>query len=277
MKLYTCTCPKCNAGLKISRKTKEITCDYCGQSFLLEDVEVVDDDGKHSSRDLKVAIEIAMVCSCVLSIIFMCAASPYLFLVFGLIALVLGIIELRKKKLIGLIGVITGGIVVIILVCGIFMVLGAIGTSPRLTFPIESLQNPENFNNITEDDVIDILRNVPGVIDVAAVNSSNDPNGLLKKDDGYISEVYFSVEGLDLPAIQDMEIIKGGIHLGGCIELFRNEQDAEKRVQYLDKWGFLGSGGHGHIGNTVIRTTDVLTPTKQQELADRIVKMIDAR
>ena len=124
----------------------------------------------------------------------------------------------------------------------------------------------------SQDFVVSRLGKVPGVSDVEPVTEANDPNRQLNKAGGYTAAVYFhfnGVEGVDstLPSIQI------GTDSGGCIEVYRTVEDANKRNGYLasfDGQGVFDTGSHKVLGTVIIRTSHFLTASQQNALTDEI-------
>lgn len=127
----------------------------------------------------------------------------------------------------------------------------------------------------SQDFVVSRLGKVPGVSDIEPVTEGNDPNRQLNKAGGYTAAVYFhfsgveGVEGVDstLPSIQI------GTDSGGCIEVYRTVEDANKRNSYLasfDGQGVFDTGSHKALGAVIIRTSHYLTASQQNALTDEI-------
>lgn len=127
----------------------------------------------------------------------------------------------------------------------------------------------------SQDFVVSRLGKAPGVSDIEPVTEANDPNRQLNKAGGYTAAVYFhfsgveGVEGVDstLPSIQI------GTDSGGCIEVYRTVEDANKRNGYLasfDGQGVLDTGSHKVLGTVIVRTSYFLTASQQNALTDEI-------
>lgn len=280
MNVYPCICPNCNGNLRIPYNVKEYTCEFCGQRIIIDDEEdeieeLTYIDLKNNGRINNVVLKAIMICASVLSILTIILSLAYLSIPLGIISLILGIIVFKKKEGSGLIGIIIGGIILLLTIIGGAMAIGLIGDSPQLSANEQSLSHPEFFENITEDELVEVLKQIPGITEVAAVNSSNDINGGLSKEDGYTSEIFFKYNEVVAPEYSNQTAIEGGVHVGGAVEIFRNNDDAQSRVKYLDRLAFLGSGGHVCIRNVVIRTSEVLSEDKQQLLANTIIQAID--
>lgn len=127
----------------------------------------------------------------------------------------------------------------------------------------------------SQDFVVSRLGKAPGVSDIEPVTEANDPNRQLNKAGGYTAAVYFhfsgveGVEGVDstLPSIQI------GTDSGGCIEVYRTVEDANKRNGYLasfDGQGVLDTGSHKVLGTVIVRTSYFLTASQQNALTEEI-------
>ncbi|MCI9495138.1 MAG: EbhA [Adlercreutzia mucosicola] len=167
---------------------------------------------------------------------------------------------------------------------------------PDYTDAIEGLRNAlqlyqmsvQSLNQITapaDEFVIERLQGVDTITKIEAVTEEHDPNGQLNKQGGYIGCVYFrdSQIGADSLYLEDGEedVIEIGTAGGGAIEIFQAPEEAEARNQYLagfDGAGFLSPGSHQVEGTLVVRTSDNLTATQQNELTEKIVAaLIDVR
>lgn len=155
------------------------------------------------------------------------------------------------------------------------------------TEEIESLQNAETalsesiekyklVDNPSEAFVIERLRGVEGVGEIAACTEETDSNGLLGKSGTYVVKVVFSSPNVDQSVRLGESIAEAGPISGGSIEVFTNEDDAKKRESYLASFdgGWLSSGSHKIIGTTLVRTSDKLTATQQKELEAAIIKAL---
>lgn len=140
-----------------------------------------------------------------------------------------------------------------------------------------SIEQMKLVTNPTEAYVIQRLREVEGVSDIAAATEDNDPNGQLNKDGGYTAAVFFSS-----PLVNESEVSGGpsvidkGTDGGGCIEVYKTAEDAEKRNTYLSAFdgGILASGSHTVVGTVVIRTSSKLTASQQDQLEAAIIESL---
>ncbi|MEE1273475.1 MAG: hypothetical protein UHI81_03125 [Olegusella sp.] len=127
----------------------------------------------------------------------------------------------------------------------------------------------------TGDYVVARLQTLDGVSDVAAVTEENDPNGQLNKAGGYTASVYFRHAWVDWGAnYLSGSSIDAGTDGGGCVEVYPTVEDAERRNEYLasfDGNGMLSPGGHEVCGTCVIRTSNYLTASQQQDLTAQMI------
>ena len=128
-------------------------------------------------------------------------------------------------------------------------------------------------DNPDESYVISCLGRVPGVVDIAAATEDNDPNGHLHKAGGYTAAVYFSHEHVNQSSVYGTSLIDKGTDAGGQVEVYATPEDAAKRDTYLASFDgtVLSSGSHMVIGTCVIRTSDELNASQQNELTANII------
>lgn len=132
-------------------------------------------------------------------------------------------------------------------------------------------------NNPTEAYVINCLKTIPEIVNIAAVTEDNDPNGQLNKPGGYTATVYFSDSRIDLDElVYGTSVIEQGTLGGGGIEVYSCEEDAIARLEYLSVFdgGILTSGSHTVIGTVLVRTSHELTATQQKELEAKVIKAL---
>lgn len=139
-----------------------------------------------------------------------------------------------------------------------------------------SIKQYQNFINPTEEFIINRLANVDEIKLCKAVTEDNDPNGKLNKPGGYTATVYFESANVNQSNVYGADLIGKGTAAGGAIEVYANEEDAQKRETYLSAFdgGVLSSGSHRVIGTTLIRTSDELTATQQKNLEQKIIDAI---
>lgn len=131
-----------------------------------------------------------------------------------------------------------------------------------------------NLINPSENLVISKLKTIPVITGIQAATETNDPNGKLHKEGGYTSAVYFSTSYVNQSDVNGVDIVDKGTQCGGQIEVYENEEDANKRNTYLSAFdgGIIDSGYHEVFGTMVIRISDKCTATQQKEIAELIRK-----
>ena len=125
--------------------------------------------------------------------------------------------------------------------------------------------------------VIGRLTGVEHIQEPTAATKDHDPNKGLSKDDSYIAAVFFSSDLVE-EKVKGDDVIDRGTDGGGCVEVFRNEKDAQARDEYLGSVGsFLSlAGSHTTNGEYVIRTSRYLSDSQQQKLEASIIKALTA-
>lgn len=131
-----------------------------------------------------------------------------------------------------------------------------------------SIEQLRQVTNPTEAFVIERIQDLPSVTGVQAVTEDNDPNGNLNKQGGYTATVYLSSALVDQSVVIGSDIVSRGTDGGGAVEVYATVDDAQARDAYLGAFdsGILRSGSHVVLGTVVIRTSDMLTASQQQEL-----------
>lgn len=142
----------------------------------------------------------------------------------------------------------------------------------------DSIKQMEQVTQPTEAFVVERLQNVPTITGMAAVTEDHDPNGNLNKSGGYTACVYFSDSQVDRSRIYNDsgDIIEIGTDGGGCIEVYKTTEDAEKRRAYLATFDgtILANGSHSVIGTVLIRTSNLLTATQQNNLEKQVMESL---
>lgn len=128
--------------------------------------------------------------------------------------------------------------------------------------------------NPKEEWVIARLKNIEGISEIAGVTQDTDINGMLDKEGGYTTCVYFGVKSIDTSSISADNIVAKGTDAGGAIEVYVTVEDAEVRCEYLSEYEntLLYSGSYAIVGTVVIRTSYKLTSEEQLEMTDLITK-----
>lgn len=117
------------------------------------------------------------------------------------------------------------------------------------------------------------LKNIKEIKSIQHVSKNHDPNGLLNKNHGYTTCVYFTVDGVKIED-ESQNPIDLGTDGGGCVEVYSNLKDAKNRCEYLKQFDdtYLYTGSYALIGTMVVRTTYVLNNEQQYVLTDKIFK-----
>ena len=135
-----------------------------------------------------------------------------------------------------------------------------------------SFENAKLLTNPNEEYVISALNQVDEIIKCEAATEDNDPNEKLHKAGGYTSAVFFASS--NTPASEKTgNPLNDGTDGGGCIEVYSNKEDANKRNDYLSALDgtIFDSGSHSVYGTVIIRTSTKLTASKQKELENKIL------
>lgn len=141
----------------------------------------------------------------------------------------------------------------------------------------DSIQSLKQVINPDQDFVIDRLQTIDTITEIEAVTEETDINGLLNKQRGYTSSIYFRDTLVDMDKVYVEEgledLMNIGTAAGGCIEVYANEDDAKNRDTYLSQFdGTIFASGHYVVGTIIIRTSNALTGTQQLELTEEIKK-----
>lgn len=141
-----------------------------------------------------------------------------------------------------------------------------------------SVQIIEQITAPSEKFVTERLKTVPTILEMQSVTKDNNPDGLLNKDGGYTSCIYFSSEKISQEDVPGKDIVSKGTDCGGAVEIYDSLGEANARCEYLS--GFDGtvlySGSYAIIGTMVIRTSYLLTNEEQLELTNNITKALTA-
>lgn len=140
----------------------------------------------------------------------------------------------------------------------------------------DSIEQMKLVTNPSEAFVIERLQGIEGVGDISAVTEENDPNGNLGKEGGYTATVFFSSPLVDQSLVAGDSVIEKGTQGGGAIEVYANVEDANKRNEYLASFdgGILASGSHAVVGTVLVRTSDELTASQQDQLEASIIEAL---
>ncbi|MBR4157937.1 MAG: hypothetical protein IKR07_03375 [Oscillospiraceae bacterium] len=127
----------------------------------------------------------------------------------------------------------------------------------------------------SDEYVTERLLTVGTIAAANAVTEDHDPNGNLGKDGGYIGCVFFRDSRISVwsfrlnPGSDRNDPVDVGTQGGGSVEIYATQEEAEKRLPYLDRFKSQ-IGIYGVLGSLVIRVTDQISRQKQRELFDSI-------
>lgn len=140
----------------------------------------------------------------------------------------------------------------------------------------DSIEQMKLVTNSTEAFVIERLQAVEGIGDISAVTEDNNPNVQLGKDEGYTAAVYFTSPLIDQSLIYGDSVIEKGIDAGGAVEVYSTVENVNKRNDYLANFdgGILSSGSHTVVGTVLVRTSDGLTASQQDQLEATIIESL---
>jgi len=147
----------------------------------------------------------------------------------------------------------------------------------------KSIQQMQQVTNPSEVFVLQRLTGLPDVTGSEAVSEGNDPNNELGKQGSYTATVYFTSGLVDQSQVHSSPgytgIVAKGNDGGGTVEVYATTDDANKRNDYLgafDGNGFLSPGSHEVFGTCVVRTSRLLTASKQQTLTKEVEGSLSA-
>lgn len=127
----------------------------------------------------------------------------------------------------------------------------------------------DRFINPEKDYIEFVINNIDGVEGSEFATQGKNDNGLLEKEDGCSSVLYFQYAGA-VDASDSQSIADRGTVSGGCIEVFKDVESAQERVEYLEKLKKL-SGGCARLSSIVIRSSTSLSAETQTELQETII------
>ena len=131
----------------------------------------------------------------------------------------------------------------------------------------------------TDEYVMERLMQVSTIAAVNAVTEGHDPNGNLDADGGYIGCVFFRDSRISVwsfrlnPGADRNDPVDVGTQGGGSVEIYRTQQEAENRAAFF-KFNARSIGAYGVVGSVVVRVSDELSRSKQQELLEAILEVL---
>lgn len=128
----------------------------------------------------------------------------------------------------------------------------------------------------SEEYIIECLKKVPCILEIAAVTEEHDPIGQLNKPRGYTAHVYFSYEFINQDEINGENLIDKGTDAGGSVEVYTTKEDANRRNEYLASFdgSVMATGSHTVIGTVIVRTSNELTASQQKILEANIIAVL---
>lgn len=129
--------------------------------------------------------------------------------------------------------------------------------------------------NLNIQSIESSLAQINEIASTCIVTDENDTNGKLNKEGGYIGALFFTHSDIENDSNENP--CELGTSAGGSIEIYKNNNDAEKRNDYLSNFdGSILSDYHQVDGNIVIRISNYLNDTKQKELYNQIIDKIQS-
>lgn len=134
-------------------------------------------------------------------------------------------------------------------------------TCPKEAFILERMTN-------IRDDV--------GMVDLIALTEDTDTENHIGKSGWYYSKVIFQQKDVDHYGLANglLTLAEVGNPAGGCVEAFNSVEDAEARNDYLTSIeGTVRSpGAHVVVGTLVVRVTEDIKTSVQQEILNMMVE-----
>lgn len=123
--------------------------------------------------------------------------------------------------------------------------------------------------------VIERLRGIDGIGEIAALTEETDNNGLLGKAGTYYAKIDFASPWIKDPysIYSGRSVAENSTDGGGSVEVFETEELAQKRNDYLGAFdgGMFASGSHKVLGTLIVRTSNELTASQQKKLEADII------
>ncbi|MBE6010141.1 MAG: hypothetical protein E7236_05760 [Lachnospiraceae bacterium] len=143
----------------------------------------------------------------------------------------------------------------------------------------DSVQGLKQITAPSDDFIMDRLKRVETITDMAPVTEDHDPNGHLGKQGGYIGCVYWEdsqVDRSNLYIESGDDVIDVGTDGGGAIEVFNTVDEANARNEELGIYDgtMFASGSHYVYGTIIIRTSNELSATQQTELTENVLNAL---
>lgn len=115
-----------------------------------------------------------------------------------------------------------------------------------------------------EQVVTQLSQRIPTAKPGVTYTAETDPNHLLGRPGGYTSKASFVDNRIDRN--ETLGSSPGSVELGGSVEVFANEADAQKRKDFLKAIGPPLANEYDYLnGAILLRVSDILTPKQAAE------------
>ena len=131
----------------------------------------------------------------------------------------------------------------------------------------------------SDEYVSERLLTVSTVAAVNGVTEGHDPNGNLGKDGGYIGCIFWRDSRISVwsfrlnPGSDRNDPVDVGTQGGGCVEIYQTQKEAQNREVYLSRFKNQ-IGAYTVLGSLVIRVSDQLSKSKQNQLLEEVVQAL---
>ena len=138
---------------------------------------------------------------------------------------------------------------------------------------VENYLVVSQITNPSEEWVEQKLSKINYITKYEGVTKEIDPNGLLDKDGGYTSCIYFMAAGINPKDVPGESIVEKGTDVGGAIEIYDSREHALNRCDYLSQFDgtLLYSGSYTAVGTMVVRTSYKFDDDQQIRLTNSII------
>ena len=139
-----------------------------------------------------------------------------------------------------------------------------------------STTSKKENKNPTPEEIKSSISKIDGILEIEIVTEDNDPNGQLGKQGGYTGALFFTYNLVNQDELDDVSAIEKGTNGGGCVEIYANKLDANKRNDYLSTFdgSAFSSGSHIVLNTFVIRTSNLLKASEQKALEEKLIKAL---
>lgn len=136
----------------------------------------------------------------------------------------------------------------------------------------KSIKQYKQLTNPSQDFIVSRLKGISGITDIGYASEGHDINNNLNKQGGYTAQVFFAYDKVDQSQFSTSDVVDKGTDAGGSIEVYKTEKEAKQRDTYLGAFdgSMFASGSHRVVGTCIIRTSDELNASQQNELDQQI-------